>query len=67
MARGKFLSLDEARRQNRLDRFAKETPYQTADRERFDALLDAMARGGAPASEKRPAKVRTSRKAKPAD
>ena len=43
MARGKYLSLEEARRMKRLDRFAKEHPSQ-AD-ERFSPLLNAMARG----------------------
>ena len=43
MARGKYLSLEEARKLGKLDQFAKEHPAQ-AD-ERFWPLLDAMAKG----------------------
>jgi len=43
MARGKYLSLEEARRIKRLDRFCKEHPSE-GDEEKFDALLDAMAK-----------------------
>ena len=42
MARGKYLSLDEARKQGRIDRFCKEHPSE-GDEELFDRLLDAMA------------------------
>ncbi len=45
MARGKYLSLEEARKMKRLDRFAKEHP-SVGDEEFFDRLLDAMAMGG---------------------
>lgn len=42
MATGKYLSLEEARKQKKLDRFAKEHPSE-GDKPLFDALLDAMA------------------------
>lgn len=44
MSRGKYLSLEEARKSGKLDRFAKEHPSE-ADRDRFNRLLDAMSRG----------------------
>ena len=44
MSRGKYLSLEEARKCGKLDRFAKEHPSE-ANRTRFKRLLDAMARG----------------------
>jgi len=44
MSRGKYLSLEEARKSGKLDRFAKEHPSE-ADRNRFNRLLDAMSRG----------------------
>ena len=44
MARGKYLSLEEARRDGRLDRFAKEHPSE-GDAELFAKLLKAMAEG----------------------
>jgi len=44
MSRGKYLSLEEARKIGALDRFAKEHP-SVADRERFKRLLDAMSQG----------------------
>jgi hypothetical protein len=44
MSRGKYLSLEEARKSGALDRFAKEHPSE-ADRDRFARLLDAMSRG----------------------
>lgn len=47
MARGKYLSLEEARKQKRLDRFCKEHPSE-GDKKRFDRLLGAMAHGGLP-------------------
>ncbi len=52
MARGKYLSLEEARRMGRLDRFCKEHP-SVGDGKRFDRLLDAMAHGGPPTSRRR--------------
>jgi len=44
MSRGKYLSLEEARRTSQLDRFCKEHPSE-ADRERFKRLLEAMSQG----------------------
>jgi hypothetical protein len=44
MSRGKYLSLEEARRSGALDRFAKEHPMD-ADRDRFERLLAAMSQG----------------------
>jgi hypothetical protein len=44
MARDKYLSLEEARKQKRLDRFCKEHPSKT-DKERFERLLEAMEGG----------------------
>ena len=44
MSRGKYLSLEEARQQGKLDQFAKEHPSK-ADRGRFNAVLDAMSKG----------------------
>ncbi len=43
MARGKYLSLEEARKQKRVDRFCKEHPSE-GDEKLFDRLLDAMAK-----------------------
>lgn len=48
MARGKHLSLEEARKLGKLDRFCKEHP-STADAERFERLLD-LVMAGKPAS-----------------
>jgi hypothetical protein len=44
MSRGKYLSLEEARKSGALVRFAKEHPME-ADRNRFERLLDAMSQG----------------------
>jgi hypothetical protein len=44
MSRGKYLSLEEARNSGQLDQFAKEHPSE-AERERFERLLEAMAKG----------------------
>ena len=44
MARGKYLSLDEARRMGRLDQFCKEHPSY-GDKKIFDRALEAMAAG----------------------
>jgi hypothetical protein len=43
MSRGKYLSLEEAREQNKLDRFAKEHPSK-GDKKAFQGLLDRMAK-----------------------
>ena len=42
MARGRHLSLEEARRDGKLRQFAEEHPSE-GDEQRFDALLSAMA------------------------
>jgi len=41
MSTGKYISLEEARNSDQLDRFIKEHPSE-ADKEDFDSLLDAM-------------------------
>ena len=46
MARGKYLSLEEARKSGILDQFAEEHPSE-ADADRFQALLDSMTKGSA--------------------
>jgi hypothetical protein len=43
MARGKHLSLEEARKLKRLDRFCKEHPSE-GDERLFDELFEAMAK-----------------------
>jgi len=43
MAIGKHTSLEEAQKENKLDRFCKEHP-STGDEKAFDALLGAMAK-----------------------
>jgi hypothetical protein len=43
VARGKYLSLEEARKAKKLDRFAKEHPSR-GDEQKFDGLLDRMAK-----------------------
>jgi stalled ribosome rescue protein Dom34 len=43
MSTGKHLSLEEARKQGKLDRFAKEHEAK-ADKEAFEELLDRMAK-----------------------
>lgn len=43
MARGKCLSLEEARKSKKIDRFCKEHPSE-GDEELFDRLLDVMSR-----------------------
>lgn len=49
MSRGKYLSLEEARKAKQLNRFAKEHPSE-GDAEKFDRLFRAMA-GGKPPEE----------------
>jgi hypothetical protein len=44
MSLGKYLSLEEARKNGKLDRFAKEHPME-ANRDRFLRLLNAMSQG----------------------
>ena len=43
MSRGKFLSLEEARKAKKINRFCKEHPSE-GDEGRFAALLEAMSR-----------------------
>lgn len=43
MSRGKYLSLEEARKANQLDRFAKEHPSE-GDEKAFDEALRRMAK-----------------------
>jgi hypothetical protein len=47
MARGRYLSLEEARRDGLLEQFAKEHPSE-GDADRFRRLLAAMASGKKP-------------------
>ena len=51
MARGKYLSLEEARKYGTIDRFCKEHP-STGDQDRFDRLFLAMAHGEPPTKRK---------------
>ena len=44
MSHGKYLSLEEARKQKKLERFAKEHPSE-GDKDAFDRLFKAMAKG----------------------
>ncbi len=44
MSRGKYLSLEEARKEGKLKQFAKEHKSK-GDKEKFDRLLDAMTKG----------------------
>lgn len=44
MSRGRYLSLEEARKSGQLERFAAEH-YRTGNGDKFAALLDAMAAG----------------------
>lgn len=41
MSTGKYISLEEARNEKKLDRFIKEHP-STAEKKDFETLLDAM-------------------------
>lgn len=47
MSRGKYLSLEEARRRGEMTRFCKEHP-STGDADKFWRLLDAMIHGEPP-------------------
>ncbi len=58
MARGKYLSLEEARRFGKIERFCKEHPSE-GDWDVFDRTFDAMAGPDAKSSSRA---VRTSRK-----
>lgn len=50
MSRGKYLSLEEARKQDRLNQFCKEHPSE-GDEKVFERLFRAMA-GGEPPEDK---------------
>jgi len=43
MSEGKYLSLEEARKKQKLERFAKEHPSKGNEKQ-FDGLLDRMAK-----------------------
>lgn len=43
MSHGKYISLEEARKAKKLDRFAKEHPSE-GDKKLFDKLFNAMAK-----------------------
>jgi hypothetical protein len=58
MSRGKYLSLEEARKKHLLDRFCKEHP-STGDKDALDGILDGLIKNPSEASE-------TSSRAKPA-
>ena len=49
MARGKYLSLEEARKAGQIDRFCKEHPSE-GDTQLWDRLFLAMAKGKPPRS-----------------
>ncbi len=62
MARGKYLSLDEARKAGRLEQFAREHQIPLEDqhpraRVRFERLLDLVCQGTKPDKRSRKAKV----------
>jgi hypothetical protein len=57
MPRGKYLSLEEARKKGLLDRFCKEHP-SVGDKDAFDGILDGLIKNPSKASE-------TSSQAKP--
>ncbi len=60
MARGKYLSLEEARKKGQLDRFCKEHPSK-GDWNAFDAAMDSIAGPEAKSSSRA---VRTSSRAR---
>ena len=51
MARGRYLSLEEARKSGKLDRFCKEHP-SSGDWNTFNRLFDAVAHGEPPTRRK---------------
>lgn len=57
MSRGKYLSLEEARKKKQLEQFAKEHQSE-GDKKKFDALFGAMAQPS-PAKKLRPKKKPT--------
>lgn len=50
MSRGKYLSLEEARKKGLLDRFCKEHP-SAGDKDAFDGILDGLIKNPSEASE----------------
>ena len=55
MARGKYLSLEEARKSGKLDQFAKEQTIECEvpnPRERFDRFMELMAKAPAKSSKR---------------
>lgn len=56
MARGKYLSLEEARKAGKLDRFAKEHPSE-GDEAKFDRLFGLMAPPAVPRKKAKAAKT----------
>ena len=50
MSRGKYLSLEEARKKGQLDRFCKEHPSK-GDRALFDHILDGLIKNPSKVSE----------------
>ena len=63
MARGKYLSLEEARKAGQLNQFAKEHPSK-GDWNQFDAMMDSFAGSETKSSSKA---VRTSSRVRGAD
>ena len=59
MSRGKYLSLEEARKQGKFRQFAEEHP-SIGDWKRFDRLFEAMAHGEPPAPKRKAKASRTS-------
>ena len=57
MATGKYLSLEEARKSGKLERFAKEHPSK-GDDQLFDDLMNAMAKTPESADQTSPRKRR---------
>ena len=57
MARGRYLSLEEARKLGQLDQFARENPA-TGDADAFDRLAKRMAKGRPPRETENPRKPR---------
>jgi hypothetical protein len=51
MARGKYLSLEEARKADKMERFCKEHPSE-GDWTQFDSVMDWFAGAGAKSSSK---------------
>ena len=50
MSRGKYLSLEEARNEGKVDRFVKENPSEAPKRD-FDQLLEKMCKAKKPSKD----------------